>query len=73
VKIVRDLHANEFRWATYPTHVNPSGTKHLDLLLGIEGAEEIFDVPLPEFIAATKKLTGPADWPERMRPFLLYP
>jgi len=53
--------------------VNPSGTKHLDLLLGIEGAEEIFDVPLPEFIAATKKLTGPADWPERMRPFLLYP
>ncbi|KFL25217.1 hypothetical protein JP74_20325 [Devosia sp. 17-2-E-8] len=73
VKIVRDLHANEFQWATYPTHVNPSGTKHLDLLLGIEGAEEIFDAPLPEFIAAMKKLTGSADWPERMQPFLLYP
>ncbi|MCF1742172.1 exo-beta-N-acetylmuramidase NamZ family protein [Paradevosia shaoguanensis] len=73
VKIVRDLHANEFQWATYPTHVNPSGTKHLDLLLGIEGAEEIFDAPLSEFIAATKRLTGPADWPERMQPFLLYP
>jgi uncharacterized protein YbbC (DUF1343 family) len=72
VRIIKELHG-EFAWATYPTHVNPSGRKHLDLLLGTEGAEKMFDVPLPEFVAAAGKLTDPGDWSSRMRPFLLYP
>lgn len=73
VRIIKDLHPDAFAWATYPTHVNPTGRKHLDLLLGVEGAEELFDVPLSDFIAAVKELTDPVDWWGRMRPFLLYP
>jgi hypothetical protein len=72
VRIIKELHG-EFAWATYPTHVNPSGRKHLDLLLGVEGAETMFDVPLSEFVAAAGKLTNPGDWSSRMQPFLLYP
>jgi len=72
VKVVKELHPREFEWATYPTHVNPTGRNHLDLLLGIAGAESVFDVPLAEFVGATKKLTDPGDWSKRMQPFLLY-
>lgn len=73
VKIVRELHPDGFRWAPYPTHVNPSGRKHLDLLLGIEGAENLFDLPMPEFVAAAGALTAAGDWARRIEPFLLYP
>ncbi len=72
VRILKELHPDMFEWATYPTHVNPTGRNHLDLLLGVEDAEKLFDVPLSDFVAATKKLTDPGDWSRRMQPFLLY-
>jgi uncharacterized protein YbbC (DUF1343 family) len=72
VKVIKGLHPGAFEWATYPTHVNPTGRNHLDLLLGMAGAESVFDGPLAEFVAATRKLTDPGDWSNRMQPFLLY-
>ena len=72
VKVIKELHPGAFEWATYPTHVNPTGQNHLDLLLGMAGAESVFDVPLAEFVAAARKLTDPGDWSNRMQPFLLY-
>lgn len=72
VRAIKELHPDRFEWATYPTHVNPSGRKHLDFLLGIDRAEHVFDIPLSEFVAATGTLTDPGDWSSRMQPFLLY-
>ncbi|MBS1604522.1 MAG: DUF1343 domain-containing protein [Bacteroidetes bacterium] len=70
--LIRDLYPDSFAWAPYPTHVNPAGRRHLDLLLGIPGAETIFasgNVNRPEDI---RSFTDPGNWIEKIRPFLLY-
>jgi uncharacterized protein YbbC (DUF1343 family) len=70
IRIIKELHPAEFAWATYPTHVNPSGKKHLDLLSGIRHAEQLFDFSLAAF--EPKTYTTPGDWVVRVQPFLLY-
>ncbi|WP_143305579.1 exo-beta-N-acetylmuramidase NamZ family protein [Chitinophaga vietnamensis] len=72
IRIIKALHPQDFQWAAYPTHVNPSGKKHLDLLSGIPHAETLFDTALPDFINAVKPYLHPGDWAMRMQPFLIY-
>jgi uncharacterized protein YbbC (DUF1343 family) len=72
VYIIRAKHPQHFLWAPYKTAVNPSGENHLDKLLGVHHAEQLFDLPLPQFIANCTKLTHCAGWPEQMIPYLLY-
>ena len=72
IRIIKELHPAEFAWATYPTHVNPSGKKHLDLLSGISNAESLFDRPLSSFTNELKTYTTPGDWVVRVQPFLIY-
>jgi hypothetical protein len=52
--------------------VNPTGTKHLDKLLGIPDSESLFDLPLHRFLAATEKITRCSNWGQEMAPYLLY-
>lgn len=73
IRIIKELHPAEFAWAAYPTHVNPTGKKHLDLLSGIPNAEQIFDSLLAAFTNELKTYTAPGDWVVRVQPFLLYP
>jgi hypothetical protein len=72
VYMIRAKHPQHFMWAPYKTAVNPSGEDHLSKLLGIQNAQQLFDLPLPQFIARCTKLTHCAGWQEQMEPHLLY-
>lgn len=72
VYMIRAKHPQLFAWAPYKTAVNPTGENHLSKLLGIRNAENLFDLPLPQFIANCTKLTHTAGWKEQMGPYLLY-
>ncbi|NLU93297.1 exo-beta-N-acetylmuramidase NamZ domain-containing protein [Chitinophaga sp. Ak27] len=72
VKIIKTLHPTNFEWAPYPTHVNPTGTKHLDLLSGISNSEALFETALPDFIDEIKRQVLLKDWSIDIRPYLLY-
>lgn len=72
IRIIKELHPAEFAWATYPTHVNPSGKKHLDLLSGIHNTEQLFELPLSSFTNELKAYTTPGDWVTQVQHFLIY-
>ena len=72
VYMIRAKHPQAFVWAPYKTAVNPTGENHLDKLLGINNAQNLFDLPLPQFIANCTKLTHCSGWQEQMIPYLLY-
>jgi uncharacterized protein YbbC (DUF1343 family) len=72
LKLIKEMHPLDFAWANYSTNVNPSGTNHLDKLLGIRNSEALFDLPFPSFLQWATKLTNVKDWGNSMDPFLLY-
>ena len=72
IKIIKDHHA-EFAWANYPTAVNPSGSGHLDRLLGIPNATDLFELPLTDFMQQIHThCTVAQEWSSRVKPWLLY-
>jgi uncharacterized protein YbbC (DUF1343 family) len=72
IRLIKQLYPDHFQWKPYPTLVNPTGTKHLDKLLGIPDSESLFDLPLHRFLAATEKITRCSNWGQEMAPYLLY-
>ena len=72
LKIVKDLHPQDFKWMPYPTSANSSGENHLSLLLGIPHAEKIFDLPLQNWLQQIGKLLRVDEWRKKMEPYLLY-
>jgi hypothetical protein len=70
--MIRAKHPQQFMWAPYKTAVNPSGKDHLSKLLGIPNAQQLFDLPLPQFIANCTKLTHCPGWQEEMGSYLRY-
>ncbi|MBO9201052.1 MULTISPECIES: exo-beta-N-acetylmuramidase NamZ family protein [Niastella] len=72
IRTIKELHPNDFKWAVYPTNVNPTGKKHLDLLSGISNADTLFDIPLADFVHVVKNYTAVNDWMLRMQPYLIY-
>jgi len=72
VYMIRAKHPQQFMWAPYKTAVNPSGKDHLSKLLGIPNAQQLFDLPLPQFIANCTKLTHCPGWQEEMGSYLRY-
>jgi uncharacterized protein YbbC (DUF1343 family) len=72
IKLARDNHRTDFAWARYPTSVNPTGAGHLDKLLGIAGAESIFDDSLPHLLERLQTLLDCNSWKNTIQPFLLY-
>lgn len=73
LKIIKDLHPNEFKWMPYPTHANPTGENHLSLLLGIPKAETLFELPLKAWLQKIQILIQVRTWEKTIQPFLLYP
>ncbi|MGX5817008.1 exo-beta-N-acetylmuramidase NamZ family protein [Chitinophaga lutea] len=61
IQVVKELYPDHFMWADYPTHVNRSGGRHLDLLLGVLRAEEVDRLDFDS-----------GDWAERVGAYLLY-
>ena len=72
LKLIKDLHPNDFKWMPYPTNANPSGENHLSLLLGIQDAEELFELPLKEWLQNCIKIIKVRNWSTTIKPFLLY-
>jgi uncharacterized protein YbbC (DUF1343 family) len=72
VKVIRDIHPQYFKWMPYPTNANPSGENHLSFLLGISNAENIFDLPLQQWLQQISKLLKVDDWKKEVTPYLLY-
>jgi uncharacterized protein YbbC (DUF1343 family) len=72
LKVVKDLYPNDFSWASYPTLANPTGTKHLDKLLGVPNSEALFDLSIPAFLSKITRLTQVQEWRRSMSKFLLY-
>ena len=72
VKLIKDIHPNEFNWQPYPTQANPTGKNHLSLLMGVPNAEAIFDLPLKEWMQQIMKLSTVKDWATKMQNYTLY-
>ncbi len=72
LKLVKDLHPQDFKWMPYPTNANPTGENHLSLLLGIPDAEKIFDLPLQSWLQQLGKLLRVDEWREMIAPYLFY-
>ena len=72
LKLMKDLHPNDFKWNPYPTNANPSGENHLSLLLGIQNAEQLFELPLKEWLQNCIKIIKVRNWNHNISPFLLY-
>jgi uncharacterized protein YbbC (DUF1343 family) len=72
LKLVKDIHPNEFKWMPYPTAANPTGLNHLSLLLGIPDAEAIFDLPLQQWLQKISVFIKVDQWKKEIEPYLLY-
>lgn len=72
IKMVKDIHPDDFQWAPYPTHVNPTGEKHLDLLTGIPNAALLFEKPWEIFNEIILPLLSVEAWNDRIKPYLFY-
>jgi hypothetical protein len=72
IRLLKHMYPHQFEWKPYVTLVNPTGKQHLNKLLGITGSEQMFEWPLPKFIAEVTKITKCSEWAEEMRPYLLY-
>ena len=72
LKLLKEMHPNNFKWNNYKTNVNPLGEKHLDKLIGIANSEALFELPFPTFLKTITKLTSPSNWESTIDNFLLY-
>ena len=72
LKLIRDTHPKNFKWIPYPTIANPSGENHLSLLLGIPDAENLFELPLQQWLQQINRLLKVSGWRALIAPYLLY-
>jgi len=72
LKLIKDLHPQDFKWQAYPTQANPSGENHLSLLMGIPNAQQLFEQPLQIWLQHITKLVRVTQWQKEMSPFLIY-
>ncbi len=72
LKVVKDIHPKDFKWMPYPTQANPTGNDHLSLLLGISNAEQLFDLPLQQWLQQIGKMQKVTQWKSTIASYLLY-
>jgi uncharacterized protein YbbC (DUF1343 family) len=72
LKLIKDLHPQDFKWQAYPTQANPNGENHLSLLMGIPNAQQLFDQPLQVWLQHITKLIRVTHWQKEMTPYLIY-
>ncbi|MCX6203024.1 MAG: DUF1343 domain-containing protein [Bacteroidetes bacterium] len=72
LKLIKDIHPQQFKWQAYPTNVNPTGVNHLSLLLGIPNAETLFDLPLKDWLNKVVAALKVSHWEKEMQPYLRY-
>lgn len=72
LKLIKDLHPQDFKWQPYPTQANPTGANHLSLLMGVPNATQLFDQPLQVWLQQITKLIRVNQWEKEMKPYLIY-
>ncbi|MDF2190332.1 DUF1343 domain-containing protein [Paraflavitalea sp. CAU 1676] len=72
IRIIKQHHPDSFIWAPYPTYVNQSGARHLDLLTGIKDAESAVAGSGENSFEDIGRYTDPGDWKDKVTPHLLY-
>ncbi|MEY4058641.1 MAG: DUF1343 domain-containing protein [Chitinophagia bacterium] len=72
LKLIKDLHPQDFKWQSYPTQANPSGENHLSLLMGIPNAQQLFEQPLQIWLQHITKLVRVTHWQKEISPYLIY-
>ncbi len=72
INLIKSMYPKEFKWANYPTEVNPTGSNHLDKLIGLKNSEELFNLPLQQFLSRIIKITNHSEWKNEIEPFLVY-
>ena len=72
IRLIRQVYPAQFAWKPYPTSVNPSGKQHLDKLTGIAHSEELFELPIQQFLSRLQQLTKATEWQKTIQPYLLY-
>jgi uncharacterized protein YbbC (DUF1343 family) len=72
INCIKGSHPKSFEWARYPTHVNPSGERHLDKLFGVPNAESLFSQDWEQFTSGINQLLNCAAWESSVQPYLLY-
>ncbi|MEI8075557.1 MAG: DUF1343 domain-containing protein [Bacteroidota bacterium] len=72
INLIKSIYPKQFAWANYPTAINPTGSNHLDKLLGLENSELLFNLPLQQFLPTVIKITNTNQWQKEIAPFLIY-
>ncbi|NML40369.1 DUF1343 domain-containing protein [Chitinophaga sp. G-6-1-13] len=72
VRLIKKHHPEFFAWASYPTYVNHTGARHLDLLTGLKDAASLVGGTGDNDLENIDRYTGPGDWVERISQYLLY-
>ncbi len=72
IGLIKKWHPDHFAWAAYPTYVNHSGARHLDLLTGLRDAEGLVAGPGENSLEDIAHYTDPGNWREKVAPYLLY-
>lgn len=72
VALLKKLYPENVQWANYPTHVNKTGERHLDLLAGTPSVRELLETGWEIFTEQISLLTEVPDWHEKVEPFLIY-
>ena len=72
LKAIKEQFLKDFAWKPYPTRANPTGTRHLDLLIGITDAEKMFDLPWEVFLEKVSELTIVDEWQHLIKKYALY-
>ena len=72
IRVIKNLHPDSFAWAPYPTYVNNSGTRHLDLLTGLKDAESLVAGSGENDTDDIDRYTDPGAWRNEVAPYLLY-
>ncbi len=62
---------NQFQWANYPTLVNATGRKHIDLLLGNTDLVKKIEEDPKSLLTEVMEWTSVEDWKEKVSAFLL--
>jgi uncharacterized protein YbbC (DUF1343 family) len=67
------LHFSEkVEWSEYPTHANPTGMNHLDLLLGNSHIRPILEETPIDVLSKLNKIVPTPEWKNEAQPYLLY-
>ena len=70
--IIKKLYPKNFRWTTYPTNVNKTGERHLDLLMGQDSVRIMLENNVDEFVENISNFTKTDNWAEVVKNYLIY-